>query len=221
MNPIHEVSFAPDVSESTDRQSISLNNHGKKSKSLEEKAQKKSGTIKLLERAIKHLNWDPAPQACLKEIELTYAQRSCFSSIKASCGFMIVPFFVLFIGTLFWVISFLFFIEAERTNKPYKLLKEEGRGWVIGGTIALSLGFVCAYYTMDIIKKNFQAAEQLELFGDEKDDNVVEDGETEAYMLKLTSLDLPIDVPTYRQLMYSYFIFIDQTYIMKNDEIKA
>lgn len=234
MNPmIHEISnddresVLRDSTRESARESARESDFTKRAKRTKSKEQKEQET-RYVERGIAYIlktfDWDPAPQMSLKALELTYAQRTAFASIKASCGLLIVPYFAIFMGTVFWVITYLFFIEAERTNKPYYLLKEEGRGWIICGCIGLGLGLLAANYLLSHIKGGFSFTQQTELFGSPSIYSVAdkaekeEDDEDSAQLIE--EMEIPIDVPTLKDLFDNYFVMMDPLAMLKKEEYK-
>jgi hypothetical protein len=232
VNPISNaagVTFAPEIeagpqeetrnTTASGRDSSLWAHNTKRTKSKEERAQEPNVTKQRIEKVLKRFNWLPSEKACFKDFELTFAQRSYFASLKASTGLIIIPIYCIFLGTLFWVVTYLFFIEAVRTNKSYKLLKEEGRGWIITGAIGLSIGCAAAWYLMWYLKQTFSASEAAALFKDEPVPDATEE-EEESCKVLIQEMELPIKVSTYRKLMQRYFVFIDQTDAYKSDEIK-
>ena len=95
----------------------------------------------------------------------TFAQKSILSSVKASCGVMIMFYYLIFLGTAFWSTLFLFFIQDYRTDKPHDLLRHEAAVWFIMGGVALYFGIVGTCIILKVTRTNFTIEDQAKMFG--------------------------------------------------------
>lgn len=228
-SPIFEVgaeernSHVFDVDNSHTRESTASAEGRRKSQSAEEP--KTENTKKFARGFIEYFNWVPPKEYLLTRNDLTYAQRSVLPSIKASTGLMIVPYYMIFMGTVFWTITFLFFIEAVRTDKPAALLREQGRGWYISGIVGLSIGLMAAFAVMRWITATFPLDQQAALFGPARRAPLDKEGQldkmgTEEDEKTVEEMALPISLETYQDLMFRYFALIDVRSTITTEEIK-
>lgn len=167
---------------------------------------------------------DPTPGKASFQGGLTSAQRCMFSSLKASGGVMIIGYYAIFVGTVFWTIVELFFIEAVRTNKPYKLLKQEGLAWLIIGALLLGFGFVFTSFVTRRINKLTE--DDLKLFKATPPVSTPEQLEAatknraDAHKM-IEEMDLPIDEEVYEDIMERYMCFFEDPVFILPDEMKV
>lgn len=156
-----------------------------------------------------------------------------FSSIKASGGLIIIGYYATFLGTVFWTILELFFVEATRTNKPFKLLKQEGLGWVIMGSLLMSLGvcfvIICAHQINSFMNSSIGKVAKEDLFGpsevDAKQERFISvDSESQRERTEtnkvILEMDLPLNKEVYEQIVWKYFFFFDDYKFTLPEEIK-
>lgn len=165
--------------------------------------------------------------------KLTYAQRSMFLSIKASSGLMIVGYFAIFIGVVFWSITEIYYIEAARTDKSYKLLRNEGRGWVICGCIGVAGGALFCLYVLRRMQSYLQSHPKVEpeFLGSNlpppEDKNRIESVESGIFKARTNTellaeaIQLPVSPELLNNIIYGYLmLFADPKFVLA-DEMKT
>lgn len=179
---------------------------------------------------VKRLNFDKGYSFDKKEI--SYAQRSILSSLKASAGLMIVPYYILFMSSVFWAILTLFIIEAFRTDKSYHLLRTEGLSFLILAIIFTVIGLVTSLLVHYLTRLYFTNEDQELMFGTKfisreefsSKDLENEGGKNETRIAEsknaVVAEDLGISVELCDDIVHRYLAFIDIPEKLQSDEIK-
>lgn len=165
---------------------------------------------------------------------LTYAQRTMFSTIKASSGLMIVAYFSIFVGVVCGTILELFLVEASRTNKTRQLLRSEANVWIAFAALTGGVGLLMFFYIWIHISAYFASdpdGRRLRHFGCphregkrsmrlvSTDDPFVLERADSHSMLK--EMDLPLSVEQYERILWEYLHFFDAFSLTRAEEMKG
>lgn len=164
---------------------------------------------------------------------LTYAQRTMFSTIKASSGLVIVAYYLIFMGVVFGAFLELFLVEASRTNKSNTLLRSEASGWLAFGAIVGGFGLLLFFYIWRRISDYFASDPEGKMhyhFGCphregtrstrlvSTDDSFILEHANSHAMLK--EMDLPLSVELYERIVWEYLHFFDAFSLTRGEEMK-